>query len=221
MPHTTVEHFEWVPNYVRPKGLLFWRLAITRFLLRLNTAFQESLHIDQMKQRIGWPTDGRVLGLHIRHGDSCKTNIRRDKCISAAQHAQEIKTIAARYKVDQVFVASDSPEAIEKVKSLAPELNFLHLTSDVRSRLNSGTGVYIEQRLDSRHCEKVDGGCLDSGDLLRFTMSDLLLLSETQGLVGHFTSNMSRLAFMLMILHHRRVVPFISVDGPWCFHWQV
>jgi hypothetical protein len=64
------------------------------------------------------------------------------------------------------------------------------------------------------------GGCVDREQVLHFTLLDLLLLSLTEVLVGHFTSNMSRMAHLLMTLQHEALMPFVSVDGPWCPHWQ-
>ena len=50
---------------------------------------------------------------------------------------------------------------------------------------------------------------------------DLLLLARADALVLHLASNFSRLALTLAIAHHRGVRPFISVDGPMCYHWQI
>ena len=52
-------------------------------------------------------------------------------------------------------------------------------------------------------------------------MLDLALLSRGRALVGHFGSNLSRLAYMLAAARRGGHVPFYSVDGPWCYHWQV
>jgi len=38
--------------------------------------------------------------------------------------------------------------------------------------------------------------------------------------VGHFASNLSRLAYMLAAAR-AGPVPFASVDGPWCYHWRM
>ena len=52
-------------------------------------------------------------------------------------------------------------------------------------------------------------------------MLDVALLSRGRALVGHFGSNLSRLAYALAAARRGRHVPFYSVDGPWCYHWQV
>ena len=52
-------------------------------------------------------------------------------------------------------------------------------------------------------------------------MQDLFLLAETDYMVTHQASTMSRLALQLGTMFHRRIPPFISMDGPWCPHWRM
>ena len=51
--------------------------------------------------------------------------------------------------------------------------------------------------------------------------NDLTLMSHADYFVGHFASNLSRLAYLLAVAHHRCMIPYWSVDGPWCYHWRM
>ena len=53
---------------------------------------------------------------------------------------------------------------------------------------------------------------------------DMLLLTETDVLVGKFSSNHDRLVYALMANARRGSVclpPFVSLDHPWCADWGV
>ncbi|KAJ1490043.1 hypothetical protein T484DRAFT_1936029 [Baffinella frigidus] len=128
--------------------------------------------------------------------------------------------MAQAYGIKAAFMASDSPDAIEIARRLAPELRWMQVGGVDRAALSaSGRGVYIETRL-GHACAKSPGGCLDPGAAVRATLLDMLLLAEADALVGHMTSNLSRIALMVMAARRKKVPPFASVDGPWCRHWQ-
>ena len=48
---------------------------------------------------------------------------------------------------------------------------------------------------------------------------DLLLLAESAALVGKFTSNFFRTAYMLRASSCDCATPFVSLDAPWCFEY--
>ena len=64
-------------------------------------------------------------------------------------------------------------------------------------------------------------GMIERGELLRSTLLDVELLSRAAAFVGHLASNLSRLAYSLAVGSAGGIVPFISVDCPWCYHWQL
>ena len=37
----------------------------------------------------------------------------------------------------------------------------------------------------------------------------------------HQASTMSRIALQLAMLRLKHVPPYISMDGPWCYHWRM
>jgi hypothetical protein len=235
MPHTIVEHFEWVPAAFRKHGLYFWRAMTTGYVMRLSAEVEAALlaQVDALRAEMGWGADDRVIGLHVRHGDSCRTNIRRNKCVALERHVAEVRTVAALYGISKVFVATDDAGVVGRLRrELGPAFHVMVVSMYDRAMFESGDGVYIERRLALAHSgcpphssgqgspDGPGGGCLDREAVLNFTLIDLVLLSHAHALVGHLTSNMSRMAHLLMTLRHQGIMPFVSVDGPFCHHWQ-
>jgi hypothetical protein len=85
---------------------------------------------------------------------------------------------------------------------------------DVLHHMDKSKGEWTENRLRT--------GKIERGQLLRSTLLDIEVLSRAAVIVGHFASNLSRLAFSLAVgFSGSGLVPFVSVDGPWCYHWQM
>ena len=65
------------------------------------------------KASLGWPADGKVLGLHVRMGDACAASeMARTsrRCDALEAYAPHVERLAARYGVRHVFLATDSDE---------------------------------------------------------------------------------------------------------------
>ena len=77
----------------------------------------------------------------------------------------------------------------------------------------TGNDAWLEHRLGR--------GYVKQRELALATLLDLTLMSHADYFVGHFASNLSRLAYLLAVAHHRRMIPYWSVDGPWCYHWRM
>ena len=174
MPHTIVEHFDWIPPRFRRRGFYFWRAMTAQYLFRLSEDFLPTLRVEETLDALGWhlglslslsrthtpspslplslapcaceclirpftmfecllkplpsfystlgrrpghwhahmshhhthmshhhthmshhhthhSAGDRVIGMHVRHGDSCKTNIRRNKCVPVERHLAEVR----------------------------------------------------------------------------------------------------------------------------------
>ena len=156
-------------------------------------------------------------------------------------HVKYVSQMSERYGISKVFIASDDEDAASFVAEKLPHLNVVTLNSFDRSILRSGEDVWLENRLKK--------GEVPAHDLAIFTLTDLLLLAEADAFVVHFASNLSRLAYMLSLLHEKEehlaaqgasgsdpssvdhkyrpaslrgvFSPFVSVDGPWCYHWRM
>ncbi|KAJ1473223.1 hypothetical protein T484DRAFT_1913376 [Baffinella frigidus] len=189
----------------------------------LNAETRYELDLDQVARSIDFPILGLhvarsinfthpILGLHVRRGDSCHTTLRRGRCVSLSTHLARVEAMVARYNVSKVFLATDDPSALEELRRRAPHLTFISLQSFDRSNLQSGDQVWLEHRLER--------GEVDAHQLMLFTLRDLLLLAQTDFMVGHLASNLSRLT-LLLASARAGPVPFASVDGPWCYHWRM
>ena len=56
-----------VPGMAARGGLLGWRGALARFLVRPNDRL--AARVERLKEAVGWRAGGRTVGLHIRRGD--------------------------------------------------------------------------------------------------------------------------------------------------------
>ena len=52
-------------------------------------------------------------------------------------------------------------------------------------------------------------------------LQDVLLLAESDYLILHLLSNLSRMPLELAAASKHRLPAFISKDGPWCPHWPM
>ena len=65
------------------------------------------------------------------------------------------------------------------------------------------------------------GGAIDNFLEAEAVIVDILLLSEGDFFVGKFSSNIDRIAFSLIAARKQGVVPYVSLDSPWCFDFGV
>ena len=231
-----VRDFNWaVPPELQHKGVFWWRLACVSVLWRVRGDILDELAVDQVKRKIGFQHP--IIAMHVRRGDSCYTSLRRNRCRSLIDNLRGVEAMAKRYKTRRVFLATDSPSVKGELEALAPQLNFVSISSFDRSSLErsihhcaqkhpgktddgltledgcTGNDAWLEHRLGR--------GYVKQRELALATILDLILMSHADYFVGHFASNLSRLAYLLAVRHHRRMIPYWSVDGPWCYHWRM
>lgn len=60
-------------------------------------------------------------------------------------------------------------------------------------------------------------GSIDAFAEAQAALIDILLLSEGDFFVGKFTSNIDRIVYSLMSATKHGIVPYASLDSPWCF----
>jgi len=214
-----VQPFAWVPPAHKDKGIFWWRTVLNRFLFRLAPKMAEELDIDGALQQLGLHGE-RFIGVHVRLGDSCVKwqELFRGHCIPASEHIAHTRFMAWRYGIRRVFVASDDPSVPAQFVRALPELSVVSADTLDRYRqvlhdMEKSKREWTENRLRT--------GMIERGELLRSTLLDVELLSRAAVFVGHLASNLSRLAYSLAVGSAGGIVPFISVDGPWCYHWQL
>lgn len=195
------------------KGTFWWRAHLAWFVMQPSVSLSASIR--QAKASMGWATGrGGVLGVQVRHGDSCihaKISNFRPECAPFGAYRERIVDMVRRYGVTKVFVATDDPEVVGEARAMETEIDGVNVMSlDVDRRMLTGDW-FLEFRTQER------GGSVRAGDVTASALLDLMLLSECDYFVGSFASHMSRLAYELIVARLGYFPPYSSVDYPWCF----
>jgi hypothetical protein len=195
------------------KGLFFFRSAIVAHMMRLNKKTIEELDLQRVKESIGFKHP--IIGVHVRRGDACHTTGRKNRCRSFENtYLPHIRTLSEKYGVNRVFLATDDDELLRKVKNspAANEFEFVNVDMD--------RSIYKASRLIERRTELYTEKSNVAHEMTLQALTDIFLLAEADAFIGHFLSNLSRLAIELSAAEKGFVPPFISVDGQWCRHWK-
>ena len=207
-----------LPERFRADGWFASVAATYSFLLRPSAELGAALAA--AKASLGWPADGKVLGLHVRMGDACAASeMARTsrRCDALEAYAPHVERLAARYGVRHVFLATDSEAVVGAARRRFARTGLALLYQknvSVRARGDAaGGGGLIDNLLRNG---KVDGYAEGWAAAL-----DLLLLGESAALVGKFTSNLDRIAYALMSARGGCLRPYVSLDAAWCFDFGV
>jgi hypothetical protein len=213
---------EAVPDPYTGKGSFWYRMVQIHFLIgNLSSKLRDKLSLEKLKQDIGFSHP--IIGLHIRHGDSCPGTpgaFTARSCKGVNHYIQEVETMSKLYGIKSVFLATDDQKVVSRLRGhFKGRLNIV--TTDIdRAHLEdyviyTGWRVHSKNKVDTRlHGE-------DPDPQLEAALLDMLLLSQTDALIGTFNSNMFRLAFLLQVWNNRGFGPYVSRDGPWCGHWRM
>ena len=121
-----------------------------------------------------------------------------------------VRSLAERYKTRTIFLATDGKSVFNETARYG-EFEWLMLP---RERFQpTGAGADKEPRVE----ERIASGTLDGGVLALESLVDMLLLAETDVLVGKFTSNLFRTAVEVRAGRRGCVPPVVSLDAAWCF----
>ena len=158
---------------------------------------------------------GPVIGVHIRHGDSCaKDGVRTARrCDDYDVYMREVYDLMRQSGANTMYVASDDPGVFKRphpnvtmLYSTKAQPSMEHLKAhtgadnwDVLVRNWGGTPIFVEAVIAS--------------------FVDVYLLSMCDLFVGKFTSNAFRTAFELRSARSSGVHPFVSLDSAWCFDY--
>jgi hypothetical protein len=205
------------------RGGLFWNVAAQASrMLRPSSALAKLLVDERVAMGLpstpsapSWNRLRPMLGMHMRHGDSCRDGVRTGRICSAAEvYARAAAEMAAQYKYRSLFVATDSDGALAALRASLPAAGW-----------PTDAPVFVRrdrQRKDvNRRAKRVESqfadGSIDSWSEFYSFIVDVLLLGDSDGLVGKFTSNMDRVAYALMAGRVSAYRPYISLDSAWCF----
>eukprot|EP00802_Teleaulax_amphioxeia_P018286 Tamp_18477.p1 GENE.Tamp_18477~~Tamp_18477.p1 ORF type:complete len:143 (-),score=27.53 Tamp_18477:429-857(-) len=117
-----------------------------------------------------------------------------------------------RYNARIVFVSTDDAAVASAAPSVLQQegMQAVLLPMD---RDMFASSWFIEHRVEAR--------ALDGGQIAESMLLDVLMLAECDYFVGTLSSQMSRLALVLMSQRLGGIPPFVSVEGmPWgCCSW--
>ena len=209
-----VGHFRYLPKDFEDAGmgLLHFRSAVVSHLVKLNNSTRELLGLEELKAKIGF--EHPIIGVHIRHGDACHTTDRKGRCKGLSFYVPEIRTLAARYKTNRVFIATDDESILKSTKSYSKEFKFVFADSFSRDLFDSKDQIEYRKDLWTGNNNK-------GHSIMVSSLIDLMLLAECDYLVLHLLSNLSRLALELAAARKEAIPPYFSMDGPWCHHWKM
>lgn len=182
-------------------------------MMRLNQKTIEELSLHRVKESIGFKHP--IIGVHVRRGDACHTTGRKNRCRSFEEtYLPHIRTLSEKYGVNRVFLATDDDALLRKVKSspAANEFEFVNVNMD--------RSIYSASKLIERRTELYTEKSNVAHEMTLQALTDIFLLAEADAFIGHFLSNLSRLAIELSAAEKGFVPPFVSVDGQWCRHWK-
>lgn len=213
---------------------VFWYVAnMVRFIL--EPSFLLSNHISNVVKELDLTnTDYQpVLALHVRMGDSCSDPKKHEKgrnCDTIESYLPYVRDLVSEFGFKSVYLATDSLDAVEFVKTKKP-LNVKWLVNEAVDRrkyrvfdeAKSSDELSIEGILFGNKKLR-DAGFTPFTEFLEF-MTDLLIIGDyTQGLVGKFTSNMDRIAAALLATKYDQdkcYRPLVSIDSFWCADFMV
>ena len=199
-----------VPARWRQKGYFWWVSQQMRYLFRLNPHIHAE--VQRVKQKLGFTRP--VIGMHVRHGDSCKVRLH---CWPFESYMRAAERLRGLYGVSSIYLATDSAEVVQLAASWGDGWRFFYLDIDrshfdlvLKGEVHSMRGG--EPTIDDCH---TSGQC-DAVTDTYWMMVDLAVLSQTDYFVGAFSANGGRLAYELMAASKGCAPPFISLDVHWC-----
>ena len=179
----------------------FWLVSqVLQFLTRPNLALEQRL--TRTRAELRFAEHQPVLAVHVRKGDACT---HRGECRGLAGSMPQIEQMVASYGFRSIFLATPSADVLEEATRY-PQFHWLFLNT---TRTQGPGGARIEDALLQ--------GRVDALREWQDFMLEVYLMSESQALVGAFSSNAVRLAYSLMAANAGGCLkPFISTDINWC-----
>jgi len=207
------KRFDMIPRKFSKIGLFFWRAEQVSWILRLNEITKKELDLASKLKQIN--AHKNTIGVHVRHGDGCMHGRRKQHgCKPLVDYIKEARTLRDIYDPNHkdrtvIYLATDSVSVIQDTKKYKNEFIFIFQKMN-RELMNSS------QKIENRF-----GKELDSHKIMVSTLVDIFLLSACDFLVTHQASALSRISLHLATVRLGYVPPYVSMDGPWCYHWRM
>jgi hypothetical protein len=236
-----------IPEPFRQLGAFRWVSALLAELTRPNRWLASRLEAAAAESGLATAlANGEVVvGMHVRHGDSCSAAEAVRTCRSCDPLETYLRAIggyAAAAGASAVFLATDSADVIAAARAAersvarptaeadggargggppygGGRLRFLVVQSNV-SRTSTRAGEPPPELLDLVLKRRASGndaaGVAASHEAVLAGLVDAMLLARTAILVGKFTSGLFRTAYALAGARVGGMPPYLSLDAPWC-----
>jgi len=121
-------------------------------------------------------------------------------CFTLDVYMKILHTLKDMYNVTTVYLATDSEEFVKRIEH---ETDFTWIYVFAHREFFSKDQGWVEFRKD-----KFNQGTLFS------SVADMTLMKYGDIFLGGFASHFSKVAYYMMVGHHQRLLPYISVDFP-------
>jgi hypothetical protein len=191
---------------------LWWRSQLISRVLRPSPLLISMARQARLRMGLRSP----YISVHVRMGDACTHAARKspsggtEGCVPVADYVEAALRMSQQYACTRVLLATDSQEAVEAFKA---EQGLRVSTLDLERVTLFNSTWLIEERLRAK--------VVDASQVVQSAVLDLMLLSQGDYFVASLSGHMSRLALEYMIAEKGYLVPYISVEGPWCFELPV
>lgn len=204
---------EQVPLAYRDMGLFWWTAQQWTWLLRPTRELAE--RVATAKENYSWEDRRPILGIHVRHGDSCMSSEgsrTARKCEGLEVYMKAIDQLK-EYGYKSIFLATDDFAVAQQARDTFPQYYWLIGSPSQSQARNKGNGW--DHRFEQMAFESGDKS-LNLKQEFQEVLTDIHLLSDVDGFIGKFTSNVDRIAYALNVGRRGCAVPFVSLDAFWC-----
>mmetsp|Transcript_22947 Transcript_22947/g.36862 ORF Transcript_22947/g.36862 Transcript_22947/m.36862 type:complete len:449 (-) Transcript_22947:229-1575(-) len=196
---------EFMPKLFRGQPAFFAVSNIFHALFSPSSLMERKL--TEMKKRINWPSDRKVLGLHVRLGDACSDETqtwRGITCYPLSRFMGKVKEVTKLYGIKDIFLVSESNSTFQEAQNY-PEFNWI--TNGAPPPIPANVG--IEQALLGKKSTGKEVG-------ERWYL-EMMLMAESHAMIGKFSSNFFRAALEFNFGSTHSLKPYVSMDSSWCF----
>ena len=208
-------------TYGEAAGIFWWNVEMVNYIVSPNRRL--SAMKTRYKHLLGWPAEneGRVLGVHIRHGDACadwRRGVMHHSELMPCAFCLEFETnvipaidlMVRAYGATHVFVATDDPGVLARISDSPDDMRSLPSGNTVRWLGGSAVRHFLQS--DTNYDVAMRIGVLDRRMTAESAVLDALLLGDCHYFIGQLSGEFSRLAFELSMASKGYVAPFMSLD---------
>jgi len=213
-----------LPEKYRSFGLFWWAAQLYGRLMEPNADFKAQLQSNLVSSGMQQALDAGevVAGIHVRHGDSCmpsEMSRTARRCEPLSKYMEAVQEYLHRIGCRTLFIATDSEAVLEDARALHG-MRILFLENVSRSGLSEPVPNRIVDEVIKERARTQRG--VEKTHRAAFLASlDSHILARTHVLVGKFTSGLFRVAYALAAARRNALVPFVSLDAPWCSDYGI